>query len=143
MLKRFFFTCLFAALALTICHALDHPSSKIVIPVGQTSPADGKQMFNSYCAPCHGVDGRGQGRVASALKVPPTDLSKLAAANGGKFPVAHLLSVLRFGVDHPAQGTVEMPVWVPIFASMNRASTVDREQRASNLIDYLHTLQAN
>jgi hypothetical protein len=143
MLKRFLLTCLFAALAVTMGHALDHPASKIVIPVGQTSPADGKQMFNSYCAPCHGVDGRGHGAMASALKVPPTDLSKLAAVNGGKFPVSHLQSVLRFGVDHPAQGTAEMPAWVPIFARMNHVSSIDPEQRTTNLIHYLHTLQAN
>lgn len=143
MLNRSLLTCLFAALALTTGHALDHQSSKIIIPIGQTSPADGKQMFNSYCAPCHGVDGRGHGAVASSLKVPPSDLSKLATANGGKFPASHLLSVLRFGVDHPAMGTAEMPVWVPIFARMNRSSSIDREQRASNLIHYLHTLQAN
>jgi hypothetical protein len=142
-MKRLLLTCLFAALALTMGHALNHPASKIVLTVGRTSPADGKQMFNSYCAPCHGVDGRGHGPMASSLKVPPTDLSKLAAANGGKFPVTHLLSVLRFGVDHPAQGAAEMPVWVPIFASMNRTSSIDREQRTTNLIHYLHGLQAN
>jgi mono/diheme cytochrome c family protein len=142
MLKRIFMTCLVAAFAVNLGHALDNRTSKIIIPVGKTSPADGKQMFTSYCAPCHGVDGRGHGPAASALRVPPTDLSNLTTANGGKFPVSPLLSVLRFGVDHPAHGSAEMPVWGPIFAKMNQVAVVEREQRTTNLIEYLRTLQS-
>jgi mono/diheme cytochrome c family protein len=142
MLKKFLFTCAFAALAVNIGHALDHSTSKIIIPVGRTSPADGKQMFSNYCAPCHGVDGRGNGPVASALKAPPTDLAALARTNGGKFPVTHLVSVLRFGIEHPSHGSNEMPVWGPILARMNQVSEVEREQRTTNLVEYVRTLQA-
>jgi len=138
MLKRLLFACLFAALAVTMGHALDH-QSKVVIPIGPTSPADGKQMYTNYCAPCHGVDGRGHGPAASSLKSPATDLSNLAAANGGKFPVAHLISVLRYGLDHPA---AEMPEWNRIFTRMTQANSMIRDQRTSNLVDYLRTLQA-
>ncbi len=137
MLKRLLFACIFAALATTMGHALDH-QAKIIIPIGPTSPADGKQMYTSYCAPCHGVDGRGHGTASSALKAPPTDLSNLAAANGGKFPVSHLVSVLRYGVEHPA---AEMPDWNQIFARMNQVNPIIRDQRTSNLVDYLRTLQ--
>ncbi len=137
MLKRLLISSLFAALAVTTGHALDH-ASKIVIPVGQTSPADGKQMYTSYCAPCHGVDGRGHGPAASALKVAPTDLSNLAVSHKGKFPETHLVTVLRFGVEHPS---AEMPVWHQIFARMNNMSPMIREQRTTNLVTYLRTLQ--
>ena len=34
------------------------------VPVTQTSPASGKQMFTTYCAVCHGADGRGNGPAA-------------------------------------------------------------------------------
>jgi mono/diheme cytochrome c family protein len=30
------------------------------VPVRPTSPASGKQMYTTYCAVCHGVDGRGR-----------------------------------------------------------------------------------
>ena len=141
MLKRLLFPFLFATLAITMGHALDHPSSKVVIPVGRTSPADGKQMFTSYCAPCHGADGRGNGYAASALRVVPTDLSNLTMVNKGKFPDSHLVSVLRFGADGSKHGTAQMPEWGPIFASMNRVNPMDREQRMSNLVEYVRTLQ--
>src|SRR5258705_9596619 len=39
------------------------PSQQKVIkhvPVKQTSPASGKEMFTTYCAVCHGTDGKGQ-----------------------------------------------------------------------------------
>lgn len=138
MLKRLLISSLFAALAVTMGHALDRNASKIVIPIGQTNPADGKQMYTSYCAPCHGVDGRGHGPAASALKVPATDLSQLAAKNGGKLPETHLVAVLRFGVEHTAS---QMPVWNQMFAHMNNMAPMIREQRTTNLITYLRTLQ--
>ena len=37
-----------------------------MIPVKKTTPTDGKQMYTSYCAPCHGVDGKGHGPAAAA-----------------------------------------------------------------------------
>ncbi len=136
MLKRLLFASLFAALAVTMSHALDH-QAKIVIPIRSTNPADSKQMYTSYCAPCHGVDGRGHGPAASALKVPVRDLSNLAATNGGKFPETHLVAVLRYGLDHQAQ----MPEWNQIFTRMNHANSMIRDQRTSNLVGYLRTLQ--
>ena len=36
-----------------------------------TSPVSGAQMFKEYCAVCHGPSGKGDGPVATALKVPP------------------------------------------------------------------------
>lgn len=142
MLKRILLTGLLAALTATMGHAFDQKTTKIVIPVGKTSSWDGKQMYTAYCAPCHGVDGRGHGPAASALKVAPADLSNLAKMNHGKFPDTHLLAVLQFGVEMPAHGSVQMPVWGPILASFNRTSPVDGQLRASNLVRYLQTLQA-
>jgi mono/diheme cytochrome c family protein len=141
MLKRLFLIGLFTALTAPLGYSLDHPATKIVIPIQKTSPADGKQMFNNYCAPCHGVDGRGHGPVASSLKVSPADLSTLTATNHGKFPDVHLLSVLRFGVETPSHGTIEMPVWGPIISNVNHSSSMERDQRTSNLIRYLYALQ--
>jgi cytochrome c1 len=141
MLKRLFLIGLFTALTAPLGYSLDHQASKIVIPIQKTSPADGKQMFTNYCAPCHGVDGRGHGPVASSLRVSPTDLSILTATNHGKFPEIHLVSVLRFGLDKPAHGTAEMPVWGPVLSSFNRGNSIEVDQRTSNLVQYLHSLQ--
>src|SRR5580692_8350687 len=66
MLKRLFVIAVAAVLATGMSYA-DESKSKVTIPVIRTAPSDGKLMYSSYCAPCHGVDARGQGPVASAL----------------------------------------------------------------------------
>ena len=68
-------------------------------PVTDTSPVSGEQMFNAYCAVCHGKDGKGNGPAATALKTPPPDLSTLAQSHGGKYPATYVQSVLMFGAE--------------------------------------------
>jgi mono/diheme cytochrome c family protein len=135
---------LIIAMAVTIAAStasVGQTSGKVIIPVNRTSPADGKQMFANYCAPCHGVDGRGNGPVATALKVPPTDLTLLSKNNHGKFPDAHISTVLNQGSSLAAHGTAEMPVWGPIFSSMNHSNQPEKLVRISNLTRHLETLQ--
>ena len=119
----------------------DQSKGKLQIPVEKTSPSNGKQMFKSYCAPCHGVDGRGAGPAAAALKTPPADLTALARMNHGKYPDRHVLAVLRFGSDIPAHGSVEMPVWGPILGRMGTLNAQDRDIRMSNLNRYVEEIQ--
>lgn len=115
---------------------------KIVILVNKTSPSDGKQMYTSYCAPCHGADGKSRGPAAPALKVQPTDLTTLTRNNQGKFPDSHIATILQFGAQMPSHGSAEMPVWGPIFGNMARTTTaVEKQQRISNLTHYLKTIQ--
>jgi mono/diheme cytochrome c family protein len=59
------------------------PEVKKVV-IKQTSASSGKEMFTPYCAPCHGVDGAGNGPAASAMKTPPTNLTQLAKKHDGK-----------------------------------------------------------
>ena len=111
------------------------------VPVKQTNAASGQEMFNSYCAACHGVDGKGAGPAASALKVTPTDLSGLAAKNGGKYPSLHVSSVLRGEGDMPAHGSKDMPIWGKLFWSMSGGQQAEVQQRVSNLNRYIESLQ--
>jgi mono/diheme cytochrome c family protein len=141
MSKHILITAFAATLALGMTCAGQAPA-KMVIPVNRTTPTDGKLMYGSYCAPCHGVDGRGHGPVAMALKAQPTDLTILARNNQGKFPDSHIVTVLEFGSQLPSHGTPDMPVWGPILAGMNRSSTAQEKQlRISNLTRYLDTIQ--
>lgn len=114
------------------------------VPVKQTSPASGKVMYDTYCAVCHGVDGRGNGPAGPALKQPATDLTQMARQNGGNFPEAHVYSVLQFGIETPAHGSKDMPVWGPALRSLDRGTpTADmlQHQRIVNLTNYLRSLQ--
>ena len=80
-----------AGLLATAAFGIAQTSTQIKqVPVKETSPASGKQMYSTYCAVCHGADGRGNGPAAVALKEHPTDLVQLAKENGGKFPGSHI-----------------------------------------------------
>lgn len=134
-----------AALSITFAACIsyaDQSRNTVTIPVHKTTPTSGSQMYSGYCAPCHGVDGRGHGAVAPALRKAPADLTALTRNNRGRFPDAHIVTVLENGIDLPAHGTAEMPVWGPILAKMNQASTQDRLLRISNLSRYLESIQA-
>ena len=140
MLKSLLLTALAVALVAGVGYA-DQSKGKVVIAVRNTVPTNGKQMFVSYCAPCHGVDGRGHGPVASALKQQPPDLTILARNNGGKFPGSHIASVLDYGTEMPVHGTAQMPVWGPVLGKMDRSFPQERLLRISNLSQFLRTIQ--
>jgi mono/diheme cytochrome c family protein len=112
------------------------------VTIKPTSPASGKEMYTSYCAVCHGADGKGGGPAASALKTPPADLSALSKTNGGKFPSMKVSSILRGTSDLPAHGSKEMPVWGPLFRSVSTGHEGEVQQRIANLTAYLESLQA-
>lgn len=118
--------------------------AQVTIPVNKTRADNGRQMYVNYCAPCHGVDGRGNGAVATELKVPPPDLSMLSKNNQGMYPAVHVEAVLRFGVSSPAHGSKEMPIWGPVFHTLDHpAGSSDIEAlRISNVVRYVETLQA-
>jgi len=111
------------------------------VTVKPTSAASGKEMYTSYCAVCHGTDGKGGGPAASALKTPPADLTMLSKNNGGKFPALKVSSILRGTSDLPAHGSKEMPVWGPLFRSISGGHEGEIQQRVANLTRYVETLQ--
>ena len=103
----------------------------------------GQDLFEFYCASCHGRDGKGNGRVAPALKVSPPDLTTLAQRNRGTFPAARVEGVLKGEerLSTPAHGASEMPVWGPIFKGLDSRDEVN-EQRIENLVKYIESIQA-
>lgn len=141
MLRSLLVTAMAALVAVSLGFA-DQTQSKLVIPVNKTAPTNGKQMYTSYCAPCHGTDGRGNGPAAGALKAQPTDLTVLSRNNHGKFPDTHVVAVLQFGSEIQAHGSASMPVWGPILGNMNRTNAQEKQLRISNLSRYLETIQA-
>ena len=114
------------------------------VPIQQTSAVSGQEMYNTYCAVCHGVDGRGNGPAAPALKTPPKNLATLSVRNGGTFPWSHVQTVLKFGVETPAHGSAEMPIWGHLFSTLqpgNKTSALLADQRIGNLSNYLKQMQ--
>jgi mono/diheme cytochrome c family protein len=117
------------------------PASKINLVPVQPTPADsGKDMFGAYCASCHGLDGKGAGPAASALKVAPADLTGLARHNGGKYPSMQVLNVLKDGTN-AAHGSKDMPIWGPILSSVTPSGKPLVQLRMTNLTSYIESLQ--
>lgn len=115
------------------------------VPAQDSSATSGKEMFQQYCSPCHGQSGKGDGPAAPAMRVPPPDLTKLAAKNNGKFPETEIAEALREGPTAtpttPAHGSQTMPVWGPVFNSLPRSSREVTELRIHNLVEYVKSIQ--
>jgi mono/diheme cytochrome c family protein len=71
----------------------------------------GEQLFLQSCASCHGIDGRGAGPAAAALKTGPADLTQISRTHGGKFPFLWVAGFIDGERNVAAHGSREMPVW--------------------------------
>lgn len=99
----------------------------------------GPDLYRSYCATCHGRDGKGNGPVAAALKVPPSDLTVLARRHGGVFPLHQVETIIR-GTSVTAHGSDEMPVWGPIFYALD-PSDARVKARLDALVSHISSIQ--
>ena len=101
----------------------------------------GHDSFYFYCATCHGADGKGSGPTAAALRITPPDLTLLTRRARGTFPRPELEAfVAGAGRAIPAHGSGDMPVWGPIFRSLDPSDTRVKV-RIANLVDYLASIQ--
>ncbi|MBS1819126.1 MAG: c-type cytochrome [Acidobacteria bacterium] len=102
------------------------------------APNEGKEMYVAYCGSCHGAQGRGDGPAATALKVPPADLTVLMKNNGGTFPEAKFRQIMANGTV-AAHGNADMPIWGQIFKKMDKDPAVTAV-RIENLMKYVQVL---
>ncbi len=112
------------------------------VPVTYTEPSEPAQMYKAYCASCHGMDGKGNGPAAPAMKVPPPDLTQLSKKNGGQFPSARVSSVLAGTAELAAHGSADMPVWGPVFKKLGTGNGASEQLRIANLTKYLESIQS-
>src|SRR5208282_2229771 len=100
-------------LILVLCGIAAAQSGTKTEPAANAEPLSGKQLYGSYCALCHGSDGKGGGPFATQLKAWPPDLTQLAKKNNGVFPEMHVEEAVDGEFGKPARGTKEMPIWGP------------------------------
>lgn len=135
-------TVLIAIVALALLASAQEATKEIKhVPVRPISAASGQDMYKSYCAVCHGVDGTGNGPAAQALKVPPPDLTQLAQKNDGKYPALKVSAVIRGEDALAAHGSKEMPIWGKLFWSMSGGHGSEVQQRVANLNKHIESLQ--
>ena len=110
-------------------------------PVKLISATSGQEMYNAYCAVCHGRDGKGNGPAAEAPKVPPPDLTTLARKNGNSYPSDRVRSAITGDVRLPAHGSKEMLVWGELFWRMSQGHSSEVMLRIGNLNNYIESMQ--
>jgi mono/diheme cytochrome c family protein len=110
------------------------------VPTPNTDPASGVEMYRAYCAVCHGVDGKGSGPAASALKSRLPDLTLLSRKNGGKFPDFRVTNIIQGDAVIAAHGSKDMPMWGDVFQGLKPDESVVK-LRIHNLTEYLASIQ--
>ena len=102
----------------------------------------GNDLYQAYCASCHGRQGGGDGPTAPALKSPMPDLRTLARRQGGSFPSARVIALVTHGeaLSSPAHGSREMPVWGPIFRALDPNDT-RATVRISAIVEFVASMQ--
>lgn len=117
----------------------------------EATPEIGAEAYAAHCAVCHGMDARGEGPYAMYLREAPSDLTLLAAGNGGTFPDERLRRIIDGRKEYVAHGPREMPIWGYEFGDPG-LEYYDRllgtemaeklvEVRIDALIQYLRTIQ--
>ena len=119
----------------------------VLAAAGQTEkganvdPISGKQLYTSYCALCHGADGKGGGPFSPQLKVWPPDLTQLAKKNHGVYPEMRVTEAIDGEFGKPSHGSAEMPIWGPVFRSMAHGHKDSAQFRISSLVKYVESMQ--
>jgi mono/diheme cytochrome c family protein len=97
--------------------------------VGAQTPAEGKKLYASYCAACHGDQGKGDGVAARSLPVKPADHTNGAVMNqlSDKF----LTDIISKGGSAVSKSAF-MPAWGN---SLN-------DKQISDIVAYMRSLAA-
>ncbi len=107
----------------------------------------GASEYAAHCAVCHAIDGRGNGPYGMFLKVAPSDLTMLAAENGGRFPFEDVYRIIDGRTELLAHGPREMPIWGYEYRRLamreGKGATAEKEvsKKILALIEHIRTLQ--
>jgi len=106
----------------------------------KASDLSGVEMYRTYCASCHGIDGKGSGPAAGALKKAPPDLTQLAKHNNGHLPDFRILRIIDGYEISAAHGSRDMPIWGDYFRMKQRDEAIVAV-REHNLVEYIRSIQ--
>jgi hypothetical protein len=135
--------------------AVAHIGAMLIGSSATTHAADnldiGKMQYDSTCAVCHGLSGKGDGPMKSQLVSRMPDLTVLARNNSGVFPFDRVYQIIDGRQEIKAHGPREMPVWGRTFNTQSSIffqnyppSDVESNARSRMLAltEYLYRLQA-
>lgn len=116
------------------------------MPAAAQDAVEGRNIFESWCATCHGLDAKGFGPMAAILTLPPTDLTELTLQNGGEFPTARVVARIDGRDPLVAHGS-PMPVFGEYFEGKGvtlrgeDGVMIMTSQPVVDLVAYLQVLQ--
>ena len=85
----------------------------------------GKREYDSYCASCHGLKGKGDGPYKPYLTKSPTDLTTLSKRNAGVYPFHSVYAIIDGRQDVAGHGPRDMPVWGAQYSIRSAESYMD------------------
>jgi len=119
----------------------------VVAPLSIAAAQTGKQDYETYCAECHGVDGKGNGPAIQwyAMTTKPPDLTLLAARHGGKFPFDEVVDIVDGRKAIPSHERLSMPFFAVKLQNpdegFNPASDAAVRKRIDAIVTYVESLQ--
>ena len=103
----------------------------------------GAYAYKTYCASCHGADGKGEGPMAETLRFRPADLTLIAKKNGGSFPVDRVHRIVDGRNPLKGHGGPDMPIWGDAFKNAETGyDDVQVKAKVQTVVDYVKTIQA-
>lgn len=102
------------------------------------------QLYQRFCASCHGPLGAGDGPVAPVLKVMIPDLREISRRNRGTFPLERIREIVDGRAVLPAHGSRLMPVWgyeLEAQAPPESAGRAAAQTLVDRLVGYLQDIQ--
>lgn len=133
---------LWAALALftaSFGSAADGPKGPEKLDVAQASR--GQSIYVRFCSACHGATGIGDGPLATGLRSNPTDLTRLAANNGGVFSYDKVSRAIDGRDTIRMHGPSDMPVWGEVFSKTKGTDAPDPEEAVARITHYIWSIQ--
>jgi mono/diheme cytochrome c family protein len=117
------------------------PAPKEAPKLDTNAASSGSTPYQRFCAVCHGPTARGNGPLASDLRVPVPDLTTIAARSGGVFPAARVQKIITSGENLRGHGSADMPAWGDVFKRTTGLDGATPDQAIRNLTHYLWSLQ--
>ncbi len=133
------------SLLVTVALLLGTTSASYATELDPLLSYTGSQLYQRFCASCHGRQAYGDGPVAETIKVMVPDLTRISRRQqNGEFPEQRIREIVDGRAVLPAHGLRDMPVWGYELEAQAPPDQPGR-QAAQGLIDklvgYLRSIQ--
>jgi mono/diheme cytochrome c family protein len=110
---------------------------------GGVAAISGAYAFRTYCASCHGIDGKGDGPLTDSLRFHPPDLTLIAKRHGGTFPTEKVVRIVDGRKQVKGHGGPDMPVWGDAFRNVETGyDDATAIAKIKAVVEHLKTFQA-